>query len=69
MRKIRVEVTKVYEIEVNDENYIVQEYESDEEMINHLVSYDFEVLPVLEEGIKIIDSYVTESDFDEVDEF
>lgn len=69
MRKLRVEVTKVYELEVDDENFIVQEYETDKEMVDHLASYDFSVLPVLEEGVKVVDSFVQDFDFDEVDEF
>lgn len=69
MRLLRVEVTKVFELEVNYENYIVQEYEDDKSMIDHLAEYDFNVLPVLEEGVKIVDSYVQDVDFYELDEF
>jgi hypothetical protein len=55
MRKIEVTITYKYEIEVNDNNDIVKEYEDDKELINDLASYHFSpLLPVVGVGSVII---------------
>ena len=47
-KTIEVDVTYKYTLEVDDENYIVQEYADDEELVQHIVDYRFSILPVLE---------------------
>ena len=64
MRTIEVEVTKKYTLQVDDSNHIVQEYFDDEELVNHLVSYNFEVLPVLKEGVKVVDDTIINIEID-----
>jgi hypothetical protein len=57
-RTLEVKVTYIYTLEVDDENHIVQEYVSDEELVQHLIDYRFKSLPVLEgedRGVVILD--------------
>ena len=55
MKTINIEVTYVVEIEVDESSPIVQEYESEKELILDLISYQFQVLPVIGEGVTIND--------------
>lgn len=62
MRKLKIEVMHVYEIEINDSDDIVKEYASDEELVEDLISYNFSsILPVIATGgVKVIDSEIIE---------
>ena len=63
-KKIRINVSIVYELEVDDDNSIVQEYKSTTEIIDDIVAYKFsDVLPVLKEGVKIMNSEIVEWHF------
>lgn len=51
MRKLEIEITYKYEIEVDETDDIVKEYENDEELVQHLAGYRFgTVLPVIQVG-------------------
>ena len=51
MRKLEIEITYKYEIEVDETNDIVKDYETDEELVQHLADYRFgTVLPVIQVG-------------------
>lgn len=72
MKKIEITLTTSIEIMVDDANYIVQEYENEDSLLEHLVSYDFNsVLPVIHEGgVKILNKEITEyeiTDREEID--
>jgi len=56
MRLIKVKVTREYELQIEEENEIVREYESENSMLLDCVAYDFDsVLPVIGEGgVKVI---------------
>ncbi len=55
-KKLTVVVTYNYEIEIDTDNGIVKEYESESDLIEHLVSYRFsDVLPVIGKGVKVTD--------------
>lgn len=62
MRKLEIEVTYKYQIEVDDNDDIVKEYEDDEELVNDLATYRFgSVLPVVQENaIRIKDIELVE---------
>lgn len=61
---MRVNVSYSYEIEIDTENSIVKEYETDSALAEDLVTYKFSsVLPVLKEGVKILDCEVVEWSF------
>lgn len=60
MRTREIQVTYSYTIAIDDENHIVQEYESDEQLAKDLAVYRFQILPVLEEGVKVLDVEVIE---------
>lgn len=63
-KKIRINVSIVYELEVDDDNSIVQEYKSTTEIIDDIVAYKFsDVLPVLKKGVKIMNSEIVEWHF------
>lgn len=63
-RTLKIEVSYSYEIEIDDENNTVKEYENDKELIEDLVSYRFSTLPVIHSGGVIIkNSDVLETDF------
>jgi hypothetical protein len=60
-KTMRVNVSYSYEIEVDTENSIVKEYETDSALVEDLVTYNFSsVLPVLKEGVRILDCEVVE---------
>jgi hypothetical protein len=51
MRKLEIEITYKYEIEVDETDDIVKDYENDEELVQHLADYRFgNVLPVIQVG-------------------
>lgn len=51
MKKIEARITYKYEIEINDNDDIVKEYEDDNELITDLANYHFStVLPVVAVG-------------------
>lgn len=55
-KKLTVVVTYNYEIEIDTDNGIVKEYESESDLIEHLVSYRFsDGLPVIGKGVKVTD--------------
>lgn len=62
MRKLEIEITYKYEIEVDETDDIVKEYENDEELVQHLADYRFgTVLPVIQVGaVKIKDIELVE---------
>ena len=62
MRKLEIEITYKYEIEVDETDDIVKDYENDEELVQHLADYRFEtVLPVIQVGaVKIKDIELVE---------
>lgn len=63
-RTLKIEVSYSYEIEIDDENNTVKEYENDKELVEDLVSYRFSTLPALYNGGVIIkNSDVLETDF------
>jgi len=54
-KTLEVEVKIRYTIEVDAENSIVKEYETEKELIGDLASYRFSVLPVINNGVEIKD--------------
>ena len=52
---IKVEATYLYELEVDAESLCVNDYVSEDDMIEDLVHYRFSTLPVLKDGVKIKD--------------
>ena len=51
MRRLEIEITYKYEIEVDETDDIVKDYENDAEMVQHLADYRFgTVLPVIQVG-------------------
>jgi hypothetical protein len=61
MKTIEIKVTYKYEIEIDENNGIVQDYESENDLILDLASYRFsEVLPVMKEGVKVKDIELVE---------
>lgn len=64
MRTIKVEATYYVEIEIDDEDPMVREYESDKELIDDLVSYRFSILPVIGSGgVSVKDVEVFDSNY------
>ena len=55
MKTIKVEVTQIVEIEVDETSQIVKQYESIDELVSDLVSYNFNVLPVIGKGVNVND--------------
>jgi hypothetical protein len=57
MKKVEITVTYEYELEIDESNPIVKEYESENELLVDCASYRFDVLPVLKDGggVKVID--------------
>jgi hypothetical protein len=53
MKRINVLVTYNYDLEIDENNYIVKEYESTKELIEDLASYRFGTLPVIDNGVVI----------------
>ena len=62
MRKLEIEITYKYEIDVDETDGIVKDYENDEELVQHLADYRFgTVLPVIQVGaVKIKDIELVE---------
>jgi hypothetical protein len=62
MKKLEIEITYKYEIEVDETDDIVKDYENDEELVQHLADYRFgTVLPVIQVGaVKIKDIELVE---------
>lgn len=62
MRKIEATITYKYEVEVNDDDEIVKEYEDDNELLVDCATYHFGTgLPVIGGGgVKIIDTELIE---------
>ena len=58
MRKIRFEVVQYFEVLVDDENDVVQDYEDDKEMLLDCIMRNFsEILPVVQtKGVQLKDS-------------
>lgn len=52
-QKFKLEVTMIVEVEIDQEDEIVKEYESTDELLSDIVSYRFSpVLPVMQFGVK-----------------
>lgn len=62
MKKLEIEITYKYQIEVDENDDIVKDYENDEELVQHLADYRFgTVLPVIQVGaVKIKDIELVE---------
>jgi len=55
-KTLEIEVTIKYTVEVDTENSVVKEYESEKELVNDLASYQCSVvLPVIGNGVEIKD--------------
>lgn len=54
MKRINVLATYNYEIEIDEKSPIVKEYENEKELIEHLVDYRFTILPVIDNGVRIV---------------
>ena len=55
-KKLSVDVTIRYEIEIDESNEIVKEYSNQGELLQDLAAYRFsKVLPVMKDGVKILD--------------
>lgn len=54
-KTIKVQVTYIYELEIDTESEIVKEYVDDEELLQHLASYRFSILPVIDNGVEFKD--------------
>jgi len=65
MRKLTIEVTWQYDVEIDDDNFVVKEYNSDQELFDHCADYQFgNGLPViLNNGVKVLDSQVLQVAF------
>jgi len=61
MKKLKVQATYIYEIEVDDESSYVKDYNTEQGMIEDLVYYQFTTLPVIGNGVQIknveVDTY------------
>lgn len=52
-QKLKLEVTMIVWVEIDQENAIVQEYETTDELLADIVSYRFSsTLPVMQSGVK-----------------
>jgi hypothetical protein len=62
MRTVEVTVTYKYELEIDDNNEIVKEYESEKELLVDCASYRFGTgLPVIGDGgVKVMDVELVE---------
>ena len=62
MRKLEIEITYKYEIEIDENDDIVKEYKDDKELFKHLADYRFgTALPVIQVGaVKIKDIELVE---------
>lgn len=58
MKLIEVEVLTKYTIEVDETSKIVQEYYEDIDLVLDLVNYNFSILPVIDNGVKVLDREV-----------
>ena len=64
MRKLTVELTISYEIEIDENSPIVKEYKSTSELIDDCAAYSFtKVLPVIGKGVRVLDKTVTNINF------
>ncbi len=63
--KLIFDVTTRYEIEVDQENHVVKDYDSDDELARDVVYYRFSPnLPVINTGgVKLIEETVTDVEF------
>ena len=62
MKKVTVNVTYKYELEINENDSIVKDYESENDLLVDCASYRFsDVLPVIKEGgVKVKDIEMVE---------
>jgi len=62
MKKVEITVTYKYELEINENDKIVQEYESENDLLVDCASYRFsEVLPVIGAGgLKVLNIELVE---------
>lgn len=63
--KLIFDVTTRYEIEVDQENHVVKDYDSNEELARDVVYYEFSPnLPVISSGgVKLIEETVIDVEF------
>lgn len=54
-KRIVVEVTYTYELEVDQESSCVKDYDTESGMIEDLVHYRFTTLPILGNGVDVVD--------------
>jgi hypothetical protein len=60
-KTITLQVTKRYVIEVDEESEIVKEYDTEQELLYEVASYNFSsTLPVIGKGVYVIDSDLVE---------
>ncbi len=55
-KTIEVEATYIYTIEVDEDNHIVKDYDDENELYSDLASYRFTTLPVIDDGVEILDT-------------
>lgn len=56
-RTVTIEVIYEYRIEVDEESELVKDYDTMLDLYNDLVHYRFKSLPVLENGVNIINVF------------
>lgn len=55
LKKMKIKASYIYEIEIDESNSTVRDYVSEGEMIEDLVHYRFQTLPVIGKGVEIKD--------------
>lgn len=65
MKKISITVTYVYDVEIDENNNVVKDYDTTTELVNDLANYRFSaVLPVINSGgVKITNIDVEDVSF------
>jgi len=54
LKEVKVDIKMRVVVKIDTEDPVVMEYESEKELIEHLVSYRFsEVLPVMKTGVQV----------------
>jgi len=60
--KLTIQVTKIYEIEVNEKAKLVKDYKDTQDLVNDLADNDFEYLPVIDSGVEIMNDTVIDAE-------
>ena len=59
MRRVIVTVIREYTVDIDMANEIIEDYSNEDELIQDLASYNFNVLPVITAGaVKLIDNEI-----------